>query len=47
VAKEEFHPKDYKDFLYARAELFCERLKKELPNVEVKIKAYYQPSPQP
>ena len=37
IAREEFHPEDYKDFLYARAELFCERLKKELPNVEVKI----------
>ena len=28
---------DYRDFLYARAELFCQKLKKELPNVNVEI----------
>jgi hypothetical protein len=37
IEKEEFKPEDYKDFLYARAELFCQKLKEELPNVEVKI----------
>jgi len=37
VEREEFKPEDYKDFLYARAELFCKKLKHEMPNVEVKI----------
>jgi hypothetical protein len=37
IEKEEFKPEDYKDFLYARAELFCQKLKDELPDVEVKI----------
>ena len=37
IEGEEFKPEDYKDFLYARAELFCRRLKNELPDVDVKI----------
>ena len=37
INKEEFNPEDYKDFLYARAELFCQKLKNELPDIEVKI----------
>lgn len=37
IEKEEFKPTDYRDFLYARAELFCEKLKNELPDVEVEI----------
>ena len=37
IEKEEFKPEDYKDFLYARAELFCQKLKDELPDVEVNI----------
>lgn len=37
VEKEEFKPKDYEDFLYARAEWFCQKLKDELPNMEVEI----------
>lgn len=37
VEKEEFKPKDYEDFLYTRAEWFCQKLKDELPNVEVEI----------
>jgi len=37
IEKEEFKPEDYKDFLYARAELFCQKLKDELPDVKVKI----------
>jgi len=37
ITKEEFSPEIYKEFLYARAKLFCEKLKNELPNVEVQI----------
>lgn len=37
IEREEFRPEDYKDFLYARAGLFCKKLKDELPDVEVKI----------
>ena len=33
----EFYPEDYRDFLYARSELFCQKLKEELPDVDVKI----------
>ena len=38
IEKEQFKPENYRDFLYARAELFCQKLKDELPNVEVIIK---------
>lgn len=38
IEKEEFKPENYRDFLYARAELFCQKLKDELPDVEVIIK---------
>jgi len=37
IEREEFKPEDYKDFLYARAELFCQKLKVEMSDVEVKI----------
>jgi len=37
IEREEFKPEDYRDFLYARADLFCQKLKNELPDVEVKI----------
>jgi hypothetical protein len=37
IEKEEFKPEDYLNFLYARAELFCQKLKEELPSVNVKI----------
>lgn len=37
LEKEEFKPRDYEDFLYARAEWFCQKLRDELPNVEVEI----------
>lgn len=37
IEKEEFKPVDYRDFLYTRAELFCQKLKDELPDVEVII----------
>lgn len=37
LAKNEFQPSDYKDFLFARAQLFCQRIKDELPDVSVKI----------
>lgn len=37
IEKEEFQPRDYRDFLYARAELFYRRLKTELPDIEVDI----------
>ena len=37
IEREEFKPEDYKDFLYARAELFCQKLKVEIFDVEVKI----------
>ena len=37
IEKEEFKPEDYLNFLYARAELFCQKLKEELPDVNVKI----------
>ena len=37
IEKEEFKPEDYRDFLYVRAELFCQKLKNELPDVEVII----------
>jgi len=37
IEREEFYPEDYRDFLYARSELFCQKLKEELPDVDVKI----------
>ncbi|MCK4388012.1 MAG: DUF262 domain-containing protein [Dehalococcoidia bacterium] len=37
IEKEEFHPEDYRDFLYFRAGLFCQKLKDELPDVDVEI----------
>ena len=37
IEREEFKPEDYRDFLYARAELFCKKLKDEILDVEVKI----------
>ena len=37
IEREDFKPEDYRDFLYARAGLFCKKLKDELLNVEVKI----------
>lgn len=37
VRREEFHPDDYKKFLYARADLFCHKLQEELPDVKIKI----------
>jgi len=37
VEKEQFTPDDYRAFLDARAMLFCQRLKAELPDVQVKI----------
>lgn len=37
IEREEFRPSDYKEFLFARAELFCQKLKDELPDLEVKI----------
>jgi len=37
LEKDSFEPEDYKRFLYARADLFCHKLKVELTNVDVKI----------
>jgi len=37
IEKEEFEIEAYRDFLYTRAELFCQKLKDELPDVEVEI----------
>lgn len=37
IERQEFHPSDYKDFLFARAALFCQKLKDELPDVQVRI----------
>lgn len=37
IERTEFKPEDYRDFLYARAELFCQKLKNELPSVNVEI----------
>lgn len=37
IEKDAFAPEDYRSFLYARAELFCQRLKNELTDVEVRI----------
>ena len=37
IEREEFKPGDYRDFLYVRAELFCKKLRDELPDVEVNI----------
>jgi len=37
VEREDFKPQHYRDFLYARAELLCQKLKSELPDVEVRI----------
>ncbi len=37
INKEDFVPQDYKEFLFSRAESFCETLKRALPNVNVKI----------
>ena len=37
IEREKFKPEDYRDFLYARAELFCKKLKDEMLDVEVEI----------
>jgi len=37
VERDSFSPNDFRDFLYARAEEFCRRLKNALPNVAVSI----------
>ncbi|MEA2066506.1 MAG: DUF262 domain-containing protein [Thermotogota bacterium] len=37
IERDEFKPEDYRGFLYARAELFCKKLRDELPDVEVNI----------
>jgi len=37
IEKEEFNPSDYRGFLYYRAQMFAEKLKNSLPDVEVKI----------
>lgn len=37
IEREEFNPEDYKNFLYARAELFCKKVRDELSDVEVEI----------
>lgn len=37
IDKDEFTPDDYTGFLHARAELFCQRLKDELTDVDVQI----------
>ena len=37
IEKDAFAPEDYRSFLYARAELFCQRLKNELTDVDVRI----------
>ena len=37
IEKDSFVPEDYKEFLYARAELFCQKLRNELTDVEVQI----------
>lgn len=37
IKKEEFKPEDYRNFLYVRAESFCQKLKNELPDVNVEI----------
>jgi len=37
VCRDEFKPTDYRDFLNARAELFAQRLRQALPDVEVTI----------
>ena len=37
LEKPKFDPEDYKEFLKIRAELFCQKVKEALPDVEVKI----------
>jgi len=37
IEKEEFKPEDYRDFLFARAEIFCQKVKNSLPDAEVQI----------
>ena len=37
IKRDKFVPQDYKDFLYARAELICKKLQDELPDVKVNI----------
>jgi len=37
IERDEFKPDDYREFLFARAEWFAERLKSSLPDVEVNI----------
>jgi len=37
IKREDFKPRDYRDFLYARADLLCQKLKSELPDVEVRV----------
>jgi hypothetical protein len=37
LEKDSFTPGDYRDFLYARAELFCHKLRNELADVDVQI----------
>lgn len=37
IDREEFKAEDYRKFLVVRAELFCQKIKEELPNVNVRI----------
>ena len=37
IKRDRFTPQDYRDFLYARAELICQKLQAELPDVKVNI----------
>ena len=37
IKRDKFTPQDYRDFLYARAELICRKLQDELPDVKVDI----------
>ena len=37
IERDRFNPGDYRDFLYARADLICQRLRQELPEVKVNI----------
>ncbi len=37
ITKDDFAPQDYKDFLYKRADIFCQKLRNDLPDVKVNI----------
>lgn len=37
IKSDKFEPQDYRDFLYARAELLCQKLQAELPDVKVNM----------